>query len=290
MRLPDFLIIGAAKSATTTLYAYLVEHPQIYMSTEKEPNFFGADIRYHRGLESYSKLFATAEDEQLCGEATTAYTKFPEYPNTAKRIHLAIPDVKLIYILRNPIDRAYSYYVQLHRRIPYEKLTFDRYVEITNCCLDGSNYMMQIEQYLIYFARDQFLFIFTDDLVKNTEKCLTDVCDFLKVDSSVDVIKSLGKSIIANSSQNAIDTITRNHITKQIKSLPLVKQSLKIIPRSLRQKGYENLTKLPIKTNTHNPYQRAPMLPETRELLRGYFAEPNQKLAEFLGRDLSFWQ
>jgi hypothetical protein len=290
MRLPDFLIIGAAKSATTTLYQYLAEHPQIYMSLEKEPNFFGADIRYQRGLAGYSNLFSAAEVGQICGEATTDYTKFPEYPNTAKRIHLTVPNAKFIYLLRNPIDRAYAYYVHLHRRIPYAKRTFEGYIEITNCCLDGSNYMMQIEQYLTYFSKDQFLFIFTDDLIKNTESCLMEVFSFLGVDSSLDIVKSLGKSVAANSAQNITDISTRNYIAKQIKSLPLVKQSLKIIPKSLRKKGYENLTKLPLSANIDNPYQRPSMLPETRELLRNYFAEPNQTLAEFLGRDLSFWQ
>ncbi|MFM1842093.1 MAG: hypothetical protein RLZZ490_829, partial [Cyanobacteriota bacterium] len=109
-------------------------------------------------------------------------------------------------------------------------------------------------------------------------------------ESSLDIVQNLKQPIVANSAQKAADISTRNYIAKQIKSFPLVKQSLKIIPRSLRQKGYENLTKLPLTSNAKNPYQRPPMLPETRELLRNYFAEPNRKLSEFLERDLSFWQ
>lgn len=290
MRLPDFLIIGAAKSATTTLYQYLTQHPQIYMSPEKEPNFFGADIRYQRGREAYGELFAAAAADQMCGEATTDYTKFPEYPNTAKRIHLTIPDVKLIYLLRNPIDRAYAYYVHLHRRIPYARTTFERHINFTNNCLDGSNYIMQIEQYLTYFSKEQFLFVFADDLIKDTEKCLTTVYGFLGVDTAVNVLPSVGQAVIANSSQKITDVSTKNYIAKQVKSFPLARQFLKLIPQSLRQKGYDNLTKLPLKMNAENPYERPPMLPETRDLLRKYFAEPNQKLAEFLDRDLSFWQ
>ena len=87
MRLPNFFIIGAAKSATTTLYKYLASHPQIHMSVEKEPNFFGADIKYQRGLTWYSELFSEAEVGQICGEASTDYSKFPEYPNVySKRL------------------------------------------------------------------------------------------------------------------------------------------------------------------------------------------------------------
>lgn len=290
MRLPNFLIIGAAKSATTSLYEYLTRHPQIFMSQEKETNFFGANFRYQRGLEFYSQFFADAAPDQLCAEASTDYTKFPDYPHTAQRIHEAIPDVKLIYILRNPIDRAYAYYVHQHRRIPYAKRTFEQYIEYTNFCLDGSNYMMQIEQYLPYFSKDQFLFLFTEELRDNTDECLSKTLSFLQINSSPQIIQKLKQAAAQNSARAIEELSTKNYIAKQVKSVSLIRQLLKILPKSWRQKGYDSLTKLPFQTNAEKPYKRAPMLPETRAQLRQYFAEPNRKLSEFLECDLSFWQ
>ena len=286
MRLPDFFIIGAAKSATTTLYKYLASHPQIHMSVEKEPNFFGADIKYQRGLTWYSELFSEAEVGQICGEASTDYSKFPEYPNVAKRIYAALPDAKFIYMLRNPIDRAYSYYLHQFREIPYTNVTFEDWLENTNSCLDGSNYMMQVEQYLNYFPKSAFLFIFTDDLSNNTQKCLAEIFSFLNVDSSSEIFQDLEKDIFINTSNKSIEINFKNYITRQIKLVPFVEPLLKVMPKSLRHQVYENIDKI----FPHNPYIRQPMQPKTRELLRNYFAEPNQKLSIFLDHDLSFWQ
>ncbi|NER32103.1 MAG: sulfotransferase domain-containing protein, partial [Symploca sp. SIO1C4] len=78
MRLPDFLIIGAAKSGTTTLYKYLCRHPQICMSNPKEPDFFAIDHIYDQGIDWYSSLFSEARLKQVCGEASTTYTRLPK--------------------------------------------------------------------------------------------------------------------------------------------------------------------------------------------------------------------
>jgi hypothetical protein len=125
--LPSFLVIGANKSGTTSLYSYLAQHPQIYMSPVKEPMFFThmnndrmrGDIRSASlkrpvaivTLEEYEALFHGSADDQARGEASTAYLANPA---CAKRIHEFLPDVRLVAVLRNPIERAFSNYLMYY--------------------------------------------------------------------------------------------------------------------------------------------------------------------------------
>ncbi len=125
MTLPNFLIIGAAKSGTTSLYVYLMQHPEIYMSPVKETHFFSFDSEskmtkgpgdpIHKAItdfNEYQALFDGVTDEKAIGEASTSYLYRPEAPG---RIHKILPDAKLIAILRNPADRAFSAYMHVVR-------------------------------------------------------------------------------------------------------------------------------------------------------------------------------
>lgn len=120
-RLPDFLIIGASKSGTTSLYDQLVEHPQIEPAAVKEVHFF--DDRFDRGIEWYRSQFplANSRSHSRTGEASPYYLFHPHAP---RRIRRALPDVKLIALLRNPIERAYSHY-QHEVRVKRESLSFE---------------------------------------------------------------------------------------------------------------------------------------------------------------------
>ncbi|MGB3560491.1 MAG: sulfotransferase domain-containing protein, partial [Geitlerinemataceae cyanobacterium] len=108
---PDFLIMGAMKCATSTLHEQLALQPGFFMSELKEPNFFSNDEQYARGMDWYLSLFQGAPEHSLCGESSTHYTKLPTYPNTIDRIGKHLPQVKLIYVMRHPIDRLVSQYV-----------------------------------------------------------------------------------------------------------------------------------------------------------------------------------
>ena len=124
MIMPNFLLIGAAKAGTSSLYGYLKQHPQIYMSPIKEPRFFaleGETLNFNgptRGinqtsintLEAYSQLFQKVTTEKAIGEASTIYLSSPKAP---ERIKHYLPDVKLIAILRDPSERAFSSYMHL---------------------------------------------------------------------------------------------------------------------------------------------------------------------------------
>jgi len=111
MSLPDFLIIGAMKCATSTLQAQLAVQDRVFMTTPKEPNFFSNDEIYKLGLNWYGNLFKPANNGDLRGEASTHYTKLPTYPKTVERMEKTLKAPKLVYMIRNPVDRAVSHYI-----------------------------------------------------------------------------------------------------------------------------------------------------------------------------------
>src|SRR5262245_33715274 len=103
MTLPNFLIVGAMKCGTSTLLGYLRQHREIYIA-RREVHFFDRDSQYRLGIEWYEKQFGSSPQHRAVGEKTPAYCFVPE---AAKRIHRHLPDVKLIWIFRDPVARAY---------------------------------------------------------------------------------------------------------------------------------------------------------------------------------------
>ena len=177
-KLPDFIIIGAMKSATSTLHNQLSAQPGIFMSTPKEPNFFSDDEIYNQGLDWYTALFSDADTEQICGESSTHYTKLPDYPETIQRLKAAIPQPKLIYVMRHPIDRLVSHYMhQWSEGVISSDINqaIDRYPEL----VDYSCYGMQISAYFEAFGSKSVLPLFFEDLKANKNKSLNRVGEFI---------------------------------------------------------------------------------------------------------------
>jgi len=108
---PDFVIIGAMKCGTTTLAAQIAAQDGAFVTTPKEPNFFSDDDVYARGADWYGALFETAAPGDLTGEASTHYTKLPTHPDTVARMAAALTSPRLVYMLRDPVDRAVSHYI-----------------------------------------------------------------------------------------------------------------------------------------------------------------------------------
>lgn len=109
--LPDFIVIGAMKCGTSTLAAQLAGQPGVFMSTPKEPNYFSDDSVFAQGDDWYESLFAPAPEGALKGEASTHYTKLPTYPDTLVRMTARLPELRLVYMIRNPVARAVSHYI-----------------------------------------------------------------------------------------------------------------------------------------------------------------------------------
>lgn len=288
MRLPNFLIIGAAKSGTTTLYEYLKEYTPLYLSPTKEPCFFARDPIYSQGLEWYRSLFKDAKPGQICGEASTDYTKCTEYPEAAKRIFNTIPSVKMIYIMRHPTERAYAHYRHMkYRNNPKVKSTFEKEIKEKSICLDASNYLIQIDKYLNFFPRESFLFLLMEDLIQEPEKTLNEILSFLNVESKIVIHPEETK--IVNASKDFFEKTIRSKITKPLKRIPGLKTMANLAGQNFRNTIYEGLRQSYYGKKVVNENIIPPLTSETRKYLIEYFREPNEKLSQFLQRDLSHW-
>lgn len=183
-RLPTFLLIGAMKAGTTSLYHYLNAHPQVATPQYKAPEFFVAETNWHRGIDWYRRQFAPAGPEVLAvGEASNAYSKYPRFRGVPKRITSLLPDVRLLYTVRDPIARTRSHY-QTRVAEGSEKAPFVEAVFTNHIYLDYSRYAMQIEQYLEHFPREQLLVITSEDLRESRDATMRRVYEFIGVDPS----------------------------------------------------------------------------------------------------------
>lgn len=188
MTLPTFLIIGAQKAGTTSLYRYLRDHPQVFMPKLKEPDFFVAERTWSRGVEWYEELFEGANGATAIGEASTTYTMFPAYDGVPARIAKLLPEVRLIYVLRHPIERMRSDY--LHYANPPRRAKFEtrerRPVEQALLeeprYLEASRYAMQIERYLDHFPLERLLVVTSDELRHRREVTIRRTFEFIGAD------------------------------------------------------------------------------------------------------------
>jgi len=188
----DFLVIGAQKAGTTSLFKYLSDHPQIYMPSEKEVEFFHDDQKFSRGKEwYYNAYFANADPRSVKGEASTHYMMYGCAP---ERIHQLYPDIKLISLLRNPIDRAYSHYRMAVRR-GLEKRTFEQAISEAiqaKTVLDSEidhdkeylffgEYGRILRNYLQWFDQAQIMVLFTEQLHSEPSSVVQQAYGFLGV-------------------------------------------------------------------------------------------------------------
>ncbi len=178
---PDFIVIGAMKSATTTLHEQLARQPGLLMSRPKEPNFFSDDRVYARGWSWYSSLFRPGQGGALRGESSTHYTKLPDYPRTVARMVRALPVVKLIYVMRHPIDRLISHYVheQTTGRI---KVDIHEAVERHHELIEYGRYAMQLQPFLDAYGFENVLPVFFPRLVHHPQRELERIGRFLNHD------------------------------------------------------------------------------------------------------------
>ena len=177
-KLPTFMIIGAMKSATTTLQDQLVQQTGIFMCDPKEPNFFSDDHEYNKGMEWYKELFESAPVGALLGEASTHYTKLPTYPDTIARIKQHCPCTQFIYVMRHPIDRLVSHYIHEWSMGVY-KCDINEAINTYPELIAYSRYAMQLTPYIESFGKEKLLPIFFDRLVKHSQDQLERVCKFI---------------------------------------------------------------------------------------------------------------
>ncbi len=198
----DFLIIGAMKSGTTSLFRYLQEHSQIFMVPGKEVDFFSNDDNFSKGLDWYiNRHFDQKRSSQLWGEASPQYMCFNYVP---ERIHSLFPNVKLIAILRNPIDRAFSHYRMAKRRekvnssfkvciqylIRRGKINDEKNIDLEKEFIMFGEYGRILLNYLNYFSKKSIKITFTENLRDDPIAVMKEIYNFLSIreEFNMDVI------------------------------------------------------------------------------------------------------
>lgn len=181
--LPSFIVIGAMKCGTSSLYEYLSRHPHVEMSDPKEPSFFVHNRE--RSLEWYKNRFQG--NAPVRGEASTHYTKYPIHKGVPERMHDLLPEAKLIYLVRPPIDRFLSHYVHNYVAEGERRSIEDTLYPLRddNPYLVYGKYYTQVEKYLDYYPKDKIFIIDSIKLKKRKREVLESVFDFLGLDSGL---------------------------------------------------------------------------------------------------------
>lgn len=270
--LPNFLIIGAMRSGTTSLARYLGAHPDVFVAQDKELHFF--DLNRDRGLDWYRAQFTGAEGERMVGEATQTYMYDGE---AVDRMASDLPDAKLIAILRDPVKRAYSHYWQNHAR-GTEPLSFpdaiaaeperlassDKQSRFFFSYVDRGLYVRQLRRICEHYPRASLHVLLFEDLRDAPAEAYRSACAFLGVDDDF-LPPNIGVPI------------NRYVSFRSVKLRALGKK----LPRALRRAVG--------RLNTQEA-SYPPMDPGVRAELRQRFAADNAALETWLDRDLSEWR
>ncbi len=312
--LPDFLLVGAAKCGTSSLHAYLAQHPALYLPTRvKEPNFFAymnkpLSIRGPKdesilralllkktvtSISDYRKLFKAAEPWQLLGEASPRYLYYPDAASAIKKV---LGDPKIIMILRNPIDRAYSHFL-MNRQIDLEpECDFVKAVALEDQRVAKSwgwdwhymrvgCYAKQVKRYQSLFGADCVKVFLYDDLKYDTQAMLKNISVFLGVDEGFQPDTS--ERLKVASTKGAADSYF-SRLVFATESTWLGRLAEKIIPQSIGRAAQRRLQQVLSKSGQGN---KVPKL--TYQQKRSLWPKVGNDVKELeclIGRDLSHWK
>lgn len=274
---PHFLVIGAAKCATTTIRSLLGRHPDIFM-VPRESHFFTDDSVFARGFDWYESLFAAAKSGAICGEGCNAYTMKEALPHTFGRLTAYAPKLKLLYAVREPFERIESFWMELRSQHPdYAHYDFNKAVEVNRDWLtDPSNYLSQLEPYRRFYGDDSIHVVFYEDFRDNPEAVMRGCFRFLGVNPDVNVEASThwlneseGKSLASP-------------ILSHLRSIPLYRRAIDRLPFTPRDAIARKLFYRKIRNRpTWNPEARA----RVAEILR----DDLQKFLVQYGKPADFW-
>lgn len=296
MTKPNFLIIGAAKAGTTAIHNYLKQHPQVYMCPVKEPMFFafeGEKLNFKgsrsqninnsiTNYEDYKALFSDAATQKAIGESSPIYLYSEKAP---ERISHYLPDAKLIVILRNPIERAYSHYLMLVRNGVEKPNQFIQAIQNEGerdknrllpaiPYISGGFYYSQLSRYFDRFGVDQIKIYLYEDLVADSTALLKDIFKFIDVspDFEPDV-----------STKHNVSGVPKNRL---LKSLVDENNLIKSVAKSLFPDSFRK--EMSSKINKFN-LDKPSIPPEARSLLKSTYQQEVLNLQNLIHRDLSFW-
>jgi hypothetical protein len=270
--LPTFLIVGAAKSGTSSLWHYLKAHPEVFVPEPKEVNFFNDVGVFSRGVDWYASLFAPGAGKKAIGEASPSYLYSEESPARMAEI---VPRARLIAILRNPIDRAHSHYLHaryygLERRSFREAVADEVAGQGWPFYLGFGRYHPQLVKLSRFFPREQLLVLLLDDLIADPVGTFKTLCGHLGIDERV-VPGNVGE-------------VTNTY--REPRAAPFLRF---VIRTAQRGRLPRRLWRPAVRLATREGRTPPPLEPDLRRELTGYFAEDNDALASWLGRDLDAW-
>ncbi len=237
MSFVDFMIIGAMKSGTTTLANTLAEHPDICFCQKKEPHFFSKIENWQQHLDSYRSLYAPTGN-QICGEASTTYTCYPEFNQTTwKALYEFNPKLKLIYIMRHPIDRMVSHYMHTYLR-RYTDGSFEDEILNNPSYLNRTRYFVQIKPYLERFGEEQVLLLTFEEFLSDKRTSLHRIAEFLNIDfAKFRDFETVHKN-------KSVGAATKNIKIERLKENALIKTVKPLIPSHLRTSASSSLRHL----------------------------------------------
>jgi len=303
MTMPNFLVIGGARCGTTSLHYYLGEHPDIFMASHKDCRFFAmgdepmpayleedepARARFDAMRrdavltpEAYRALFDEVADETAVGEATAFYLYHPRAP---ERIRRTIPDARLVAVLRQPAERAYSHYLARVRNGSIDR-SFEEVLDAEDPAdervwagqfhfIREGFYYRNLKRYYDLFPADQFRIFLFEELQGEPERLVRDICRFLGVRDDVPLDVAIRYNAAGRPKSQAINRLLmrRNPLKSAVKWL---------IPQSLR-------TRLRFRVMQKNAAE-AEMAPDVRKRLIDVFRDDILRLQDLIGRDLSHW-
>ena len=293
MSLPNFMVLGASKSATTTLYNILKNHDEIYAPSFKEPHFFNITKNFKKGLDWYENTYYNTT---INYKAVIDFTPTYLYtPNCAQRIYENLgPDMKFIVILRNPVDRAYSHYLHSKRdgyenkdfmdaliceksRIDISRQEDDILSELRFSYLAQGDYHRMLSDYLKYYSLDNFLIInFESEIANGLELTRIRIADFLDIDLS-----NLDLDLHSNKSGKPRFSFLQKIMMKN----GFCRQALKFCFSSITRQRIRNKIKNFNKIN----HDFMPLTQQIKiELYKKYFMEDVLSLEKLLNRNM-FW-
>lgn len=275
-RFPDFLVIGVQRAGSTWLYTQLKKHPDICMGkNRKEISYF--DEYYNRDEKWYASFFKHCAEETIIGEVTPNYIYDK---NCAERIYKLTPKAKLIIILRNPIDRAYSQYKKKVIDLGNAK-SFMENLKNENLIAKKGLYYQQIKRYLKYFPRKQIKVLIFEEMIKKPEENLKKLSEFLGIKSNYtpDGYKN-------NVNPSEIPRFHKLYIFLRKMGNKLHKHDLSWMVKLWKRMKLNNFIFL--KKRTKQSFGEIPK--EAYDYLRSYYKEDVNKLSVFLGKDMNkFW-
>lgn len=269
--LPNLVVIGAQKAGTTSLHRYLDRHPEVAMSTPKELNFFTSPAwNWWRGLDWYESHFADAAASAVRGESSPSYTTYPRETGIAERMHAVLPDARLIYLVRDPVDRMVSQYLHLrangHELRSLQDVCSDPRLPDSPYVIQG-RYHLQLSQFLERYSRDRLLVVAQEDLMRRRRETLRRTFGFLRVDPEFWVPEY---ALMANT---AVDKVAR----------PMLRGRARRLTRTLPQPLAGRAEALLARSG------RPRLELALRRRLTSHFGEDADRLRRLTGREFGSW-